>query len=132
MQNLELETNFTGPLGYMELLKQAMHEMTGVPATALGTLQPISNTSGVALALQYQPLMLKHERKKTQYIPFFQRINELVIKHAFLFAPELTVYNPMLSSIQIRPDQIPQLDPTDPVSATAPRWTGPPRCRWTR
>jgi hypothetical protein len=53
----------------MELLKQAMHEMTGVPATALGTLQPISNTSGVALALQYQPLMLKHERKKTQYIP---------------------------------------------------------------
>jgi hypothetical protein len=31
IQNLELQTNFTGPLGYMELLKQAMHELTGVP-----------------------------------------------------------------------------------------------------
>jgi Phage portal protein, SPP1 Gp6-like len=124
--NLELETNFTGPLGYMELLKQAMHEMTGVPATALGTLQPISNTSGVALALQYQPLMLKHERKKTQYIPFFQRVNELVIRTAFLFAPELTVYNPYLSSYQIRPDQAAQLDPSSPVSyRTTVEWPSP-------
>jgi len=126
VQNLELETNFTGPLGYMELLKQAMHEMTGVPATALGTLQPISNTSGVALALQYQPLMLKHERKKTQYIPFFQKVNELIIKTAFLFAPELTVYNPYLSSLQIAPDQMPQLDPKNEVSyRTAVEWTSP-------
>jgi Phage portal protein, SPP1 Gp6-like len=126
VQNLELETNFTGPLGYMELLKQAMHEMTGVPATALGTLQPISNTSGVALALQYQPLMLKHERKKTQYIPFFQRVNELIIRTAFLFAPELTVYNPYLSSFQIQPDQMPQLDPANPVSyRTSVEWTSP-------
>jgi hypothetical protein len=124
--NLELETNFTGPLGYMELLKQAMHEMTGVPATALGTLQPISNTSGVALALQYQPLMLKHERKKTQYIPFFQKINELIIRTAFLYEPELTIYNPYLSSIQIRPDQLPQLDPLNPVSyRTSVEWTSP-------
>jgi hypothetical protein len=126
VQNLELETNFTGPLGYMELLKQAMHEMTGVPATALGTLQPISNTSGVALALQYQPLMLKHERKKSQYIPFFQRVNELIIKTAFLFAPELTVYNPYLSSLQIQPDQMSQLDPLNDVSyRTSVEWTSP-------
>ena len=66
IQQLELQTNFTGPLGYMELLKQAMHELTGVPAAALGTMQPISNTSGVALSIQYQPLMLKHERKVDQ------------------------------------------------------------------
>ena len=116
IQNLELETNFTGPLGYMELLKQSMHEFMGVPAAALGTMQPISNTSGVALSMQYQPLMLKHERKKIQYIPMFQRINELVIKHAFLFAPDLTVYNPMLSSTILKPDQLPQLDPADPSS----------------
>jgi hypothetical protein len=126
VQNLELETNFTGPLGYMELLKQAMHEMTGVPATALGTLQPISNTSGVALALQYQPLMLRHERKKTQYVPFFQNVNRLIIKTAFLYQPELTIYNPYLSSYQIRPDQMPQLDPASEVSyRTSVDWTSP-------
>jgi Phage portal protein, SPP1 Gp6-like len=116
VQNLELETNFTGPLGYMELLKQAMHELTGVPASALGTMQPISNTSGVALSIQYQPLILKHDRKVIQYTPMFQRVNELIMKHAFLFAPELTVYNPYLSAMAIRQDQIPQLDPADPVS----------------
>ena len=116
VQNLELQTNFTGPLGYMELLKQAMHEMTGVPATALGTLQPISNTSGVALALQYQPLMLRHNRKVTQFKPLFERINELVIKHAFLFRPDLTVYNPYIASIMLRPDQVPELDPANPMS----------------
>ena len=132
VQNLELQTNFTGPLGYMELLKQSMHEFMGVPAAALGTMQPISNTSGVALSMQYQPLMLKHERKKIQYIPLFQRINELIIKHAFLFAPDLTVYNPTLSATMLKPDQMPQLDPADPVSLPHLRATGPARCRWTR
>jgi hypothetical protein len=116
INQLELQTNFTGPLGYMELLKQAMHELTGVPAQALGTMQPISNTSGVALSIQYQPLMLKHERKKIQYTPLFTRINELIIRHAFLFAPDLVVYNPVLSATELHPDQYPQLDPADPAS----------------
>ena len=126
ISQLELETNFTGPLGYMELLKQAMHELTGVPAQALGTMQPISNTSGVALSIQYQPLMMKYERKKIQYGPLFTRINELVIRHAFLFAPELTIYNPYLSATVLNPDQASQLDPADPVSyRTYVDWPSP-------
>jgi len=126
IQQLELQTNFTGPLGYMELIKQAMHELTGVPASALGTMQPISNTSGVALSIQYQPLMLKHERKTINYTRLFERINELVIRHAFVFAPELTIYNPILSSTYLKPDQIPQLDPAAPVSyRTYVQWPSP-------
>ena len=116
INQLELQTNFTGPLGYMELIKQAMHELTGVPAQALGTMQPISNTSGVALSIQYQPLMLKHERKKIQYTPMFTRINELVLRHAFLFSPDLVQYNPVLSATELHPDQYPKLDPADPAS----------------
>ena len=38
-----------GPLQYLDIIKRSMHEMTGVPETALGQMQPISNTSGVAL-----------------------------------------------------------------------------------
>ena len=124
--NLELETNFTGPLGYMELLKQGMHELTGVPTQALGQLQPISNTSGVAVALQYQPLMLKHDRKKVQYIRLFDNINRIVLKHAFMFAPELTVYNPYLAGVNLKPDQYEQLDPNDPVSYVSyTEWPSP-------
>lgn len=126
VQQLELQTNFTGPLGYMELLKQSMHELTGVPATALGTMQPISNTSGVALQMQYQPLMLKHQRKTLQYIPLFEDINDLIIRHAFVFAPELTVYNPYLAGTFLKPDQVDALDPSDPVSyRTYVDWPSP-------
>jgi len=107
-------------------LKQAMHELTGVPVQALGQLQPISNTSGVAVALQYQPLMLKHERKKVQYVPLFDHINNLVIKHAFLFEPDLLVYNPFKAGVMLKPDQYPQLDPEDPVSyVTYTDWPSP-------
>jgi len=124
--NLELETNFTGPLGYMELLKQAMHELTGVPVSALGQMNPISNTSGVALAIQFQPLMLKHERKKVQYARLFEEINTLVMKHAFLYAPDLTIYNPYISGVMLKPDQFPQLDPRDALSyRTYVDWPSP-------
>jgi hypothetical protein len=126
IQNLELQTNFTGPLGYMELLKQAMHELTGVPGGALGQLQPISNTSGTALQLQYQPLMLKHERKKVQYVHLFERVNSLIMKHAFLYAPHLTEYNPYISGVMLKPDQYPKLDPRDPLSyRTYVDWPSP-------
>jgi Phage portal protein, SPP1 Gp6-like len=126
VQNLELQTNFTGPLGYMELLKQAMHELTGVPASALGTMQPISNTSGVALSIQYQPLMLKHQRKTIQYTRLFERINELIIRHCFIFEPELTQYQPILSSAVLKPDQMPELDPVSPLSyRTYVDWPSP-------
>jgi hypothetical protein len=126
IQQLELQTNFTGPLGYMELLKQSMHEITGVPAAALGTMQPISNTSGVALAIQYQPLMLKHDRKKVNFTRLLERVNELIIRHAFVFAPELTYYNPLLSSAYLKPEQMPQLDPSLPVSyRTYVDWPSP-------
>ena len=46
------------------MLKLWMHEMTGVPQTALGQEQQISNTSGVALAIQYFPTMLCYNLKK--------------------------------------------------------------------
>ena len=80
IQNLTMDTNFAGILGYMELFKQAMHEMTGVPQAALGQMQPISNTSGTALSVQYQPLMNRYHLKQIQFNPGFERINEMVIE----------------------------------------------------
>ena len=35
-----------GAMEFLAMLKKTMHEMTGVPETALGQAQPISNTSG--------------------------------------------------------------------------------------
>lgn len=126
IENLTMETNFAGILGYMEMVKQAMHEMTGVPAQALGQMQPISNTSGVALAVQYQPLMQKYGLKKMQYGRLFKRINELIILHACVKEPNSLVYNPMVASIPLKPTQYEELDPADPVTfLTSVHWPDP-------
>ena len=57
----------------------------------------------------------------------FQRINELIIRHAFLFAPEMCVYNPELLGTPVaKPDQLPELDPAEPVSyRTYVDWPSP-------
>lgn len=115
VENLSMETNFAGIMGYMELIKQSMHEMTGVPAQALGQMQPISNTSGTALAVQYQPLIHKYRLKKIQYNRLFKRINELIILHAAVKEPESLQFNPYVSTVPLRPGQYEVLDPSDPV-----------------
>ena len=116
ISNLELETNFAGPLGYMELLKQSMHEMVGVPMGALGQVQPISNTSGVALQMQYQSLMHRYHQKKVQFTQGFKLINELALLHIALYEPQNLQYNPMLSAVSPEPDQLLQLDPSDSLT----------------
>lgn len=126
VENLQMTTDFNGILGYMEMLKQSMHEMTGVPSQALGQMQPISNTSGVALAIQYQPLMQRWGLKKTQYNRLFKRINELIILTAVVKEPNLLAWDPNMSSIDLKPGQYQVLDPQDPVTyETSCHWADP-------
>jgi hypothetical protein len=125
--NLELGTNLGGPLEYMQLLKQAMHEMTGVPESALGQMQPISNTSGTALSIMYQPMMMRWHQKRIQYSQGLQRINELILLTLFMSEPETLAWNPQLTSgVEPKPDQLIVLDPTNPRTyLTEANWPQP-------
>lgn len=126
VQNLSMDTNFSGPLGFLELLKQAMHELTGVPSNALGQMQPISNTSGVALAMQYQSMMQKRSQKLTSYTKLLKTVNALAIKYAAIYEPEALQYNPMINSIPLGMDQYPVLNPLDPLTyKTTVEWVDP-------
>jgi hypothetical protein len=98
-----------GAMEYLKMIKTAMHEMVGVPETALGQVQPISNTSGVALAIQYQPLMNRYSQKTIQYGEGLRRINELVLLTLAFKEPEMFTYNPAING-PIKPSQLPQLD----------------------
>ena len=100
---------------YLDVLKRSMHEMTGVPVTALGEEQAISNTSGVALAIQYQPLMNRFHLKATQYGEGFAAVNRLALKTLFMKEPEMLVYNPTIDP-PLQDDQMPMLDPMDPIT----------------
>jgi len=104
-----------GAMEYLKVIKTAMHEMVGVPETALGQVQPISNTSGVALSIQYQPLMNRYQQKLIQYGEGIRRVNELVLLTLTVKEPEVFVYNEAANG-PIKPNQWPQLDPRSPLT----------------
>lgn len=104
-----------GAMDYLKLIKTAMHEMVGVPETALGQVQHISNTSGVALSIQYQPLMNRYQQKLVQYGEGIRRINELVLMTLAFKEPEQFTYNPAIHG-PIKDGQLPQLDLSDPMT----------------
>jgi hypothetical protein len=111
--NLESRGEMSGALEYVQFLKRTMHEITGVPETALGQFQPVSNTSGVALAIQYQPMMNRFNMKKVHFTKGLERINEIIIRTAAVFEPQMLMYDPSQSAMPER-DQLTQLDPADP------------------
>ncbi|WP_405670070.1 phage portal protein [Streptomyces sp. NBC_00055] len=124
--NLENGVDLNGPLAYMELIKRAMHEVSGVPETALGQAQAISNTSGVALSIQFFPLMQRYGLKQTNYTHGLRRINELVLRTLFLYEPECRVYDPNTQGIRVSDDQPLVIDPRDPaVYDTTVDWPPP-------
>lgn len=114
--NLELGANLQGPMSYMELLKLAMHEMSGVHNTALGTEQAISNTSGVALAISFMPETMLRRRKLTPMTKGVKRINELSILTISVKEPMELQWSPEEGEADLQPGQLPILDPLDPIT----------------
>lgn len=104
-----------GALQYLDRLKMSMHELMNIPETALGQAQPISNTSGVALSIQFQPLMNRWTQKVAQYGKGLERINELVMLNLAVKEPETFTYNPDVDG-PIKDGQATQLDPNDPIT----------------
>lgn len=98
---------------YMNMIKLWMHELMGVPQNAMGAEQAISNTSGVALAIQYFPTMLKYSLKKTQYGNGIRKISQMALKTLFFFEPDEALYNDQTDGI-MQDWQLPYIDPSDP------------------
>jgi hypothetical protein len=114
--NLEGGSNgLMGAMQYLQQLKMSMHELMNIPETALGQTQPISNTSGVALAVQYQPLMNRFSQKIAQYGVGIEKINELILLNLALKEPDTFKYNPAING-PIKEGQVTELDPNDPLT----------------
>lgn len=113
--NLESTGDLGGAMEFLAQLKIAMHEMVGVPETALGQMQPISNTSGVALSIQFQPLMNRYNQKIIQYKEGLERINSLVLRQLFIKEPELLTWDENTDT-PLKNGQYDTLDMMDPIS----------------
>jgi len=114
-----------GAMEFLEMMKKTMHELVGIPETALGQAQPISNTSGVALSILFQPLMNKYRQKIIQYAHGLERVNELVLITLAVKEPEALQWNPQVD-VQLKPGQVPVLDPADPATYTTYAHFPPP------
>lgn len=104
-----------GAMDFLDRVKRAMHEMVGIPETALGQAQPISNTSGVALSIQFQPLMNRYHQKIIQYSYGLQRVNELILRTLAFKEPETFQWDPTTQP-PLKEGQVDQLDPADPLT----------------
>lgn len=105
-----------GAMDFLEILKKSMHEMTGVPESALGQAMPVSNTSGVALSIMFQPLMNRYHQKIIQYAHGLERVNELVLLNLAVKEPETFIWDPNASQTPLKPGQVERLDPSDPIT----------------
>lgn len=114
-----------GAMQYLEMIKRSMHELMNIPETALGQVQPISNTAGVALSIQFQPLMNRFSQKSSVYGKGLERINELVILNLAVKEPETLMYNPETDG-PIKEGQLSQLDPNDPLTYVTYTHFAPP------
>lgn len=108
-------SGLAGALQYLEKLKMSMHELVGIPETALGQVQPISNTSGVALSIQFQPLMNKWQQKTIQYGEGLERINALVLRQLSIKEPEVFLWDEN-NDTPLKEGQLDRLDPNDPIT----------------
>ena len=104
-----------GAMDFLAMMKKSMHEMVGVPETALGQAQPVSNTSGVALSIQFQPLMNRYHQKIIQYAHGLERVNELILLTIGLKEPERFVWDPN-TDVKLKKGQVPILNPDDPLT----------------
>lgn len=67
VENLQLQGDLQASVNHIASLKEAMFEIGGIPVSALGGSRPISNTSGVALQIEYMPLLEKIGLKRISY-----------------------------------------------------------------
>lgn len=116
VENLTGGAEGLGPaIEFMQMIKLWMHELMGVPQNAMGAEQQISNTSGVALAIQYFPTMLKYSMKKTQYGNGIRKISQIALKTLLWFEPDQAIFNPMTDGIMVDGlNQPPMIDMWDP------------------
>jgi len=87
IENLDRNVDLRASTDYLTSLKEAAHEMASVPEASLGKMLPISNTSGVALHMQFQPIDHLTKRKRRTYGPGLVEATRIGIKLMSLYDP---------------------------------------------
>lgn len=79
LRNLEMQSDLASSLRYLEMLRQALHEISRVPEVATGNLERAGSLSGVALQILYQPLLEKINTKRLLYGNMLVELNRRLL-----------------------------------------------------
>jgi hypothetical protein len=79
LHNLEMQSDLASSLRYLEVLRQALHEISRVPEVAAGNLDRVGALSGVALQILYQPLLEKTNTKRLLYGDMLVELNRRLL-----------------------------------------------------
>lgn len=84
VENLKSEGNVAASMDFVNWLKTAMHELGNIPENALGAGRGISNTSAVALSIDFEPIIEVAEDKRLYFAKAVREINERILDIAKL------------------------------------------------
>lgn len=91
VENLAFSSDLGATYKYLELLEQNIFKSGSIPSALFqvhGT-PAVSNTSGLAIRMLYQPLVDKASRKKEAFCMAFRRVNDLMAKAFELMGVDL-------------------------------------------
>lgn len=88
VENLELQSDLSASMNYIQLIRKSMFELASMPQDALGGEDLKSNITGVALNLKYQPLIDINNKKKLTYGEGIQEICRLILRYADVYELE--------------------------------------------
>lgn len=88
--NLSLNSDLSASLSYIALLKKSFHEISGIPERAFGgEVGGISNTSSVALHVEYMPLLERLYIKRALLAKGLSKLNSMALKVYAVINPDV-------------------------------------------
>lgn len=82
VENLAFSSDLGATYKYMELLEQNIFKVANIPSALFNVngMPAVSNTSGLAIRMMFQPLIDKTIRKKEAFTVSFRRVNRAIAK----------------------------------------------------
>lgn len=78
--NLEMASDLSASLDLYNQLCEALFQMTRIPQVALGKMDKVGPSSGVALRISYQPIMEKTQTKRMMYGDMIDELNQHLLE----------------------------------------------------
>lgn len=93
--NLELNGDMAASTNFLMMLRESMHDLSGVPQEVLSKVQHISNTSAAALNMLYQALVQAADKKALTYGDGLTRLH----KYTMLMAVKYLTNHPLIKKL---------------------------------